>query len=118
MNLFQLGSFVLNSGRPADFKIESDALTDDDWKCLAYLLSKRVAPFGSVEGVPRGGLKLAGYLKEYATEGPVLIVDDVLTTGGSMDRVRAGRTANGAVVFARGVTPDWITPLFVMREER
>ena len=45
---------------------------------------------------------------------PLLIVDDVFTTGGSMERVRDGRVAQGAVVFARNQTTSWITTLFQM----
>ncbi len=116
-NLFRLGQFILNSGNKAEFKIEADALTNDDWECLAYLVSKMVVNFGFVEGVPRGGTKLAECLKRYITYGPLLIVDDVLTTGGSMDRHRNGRHALGAVVFDRSaVRPGWISSLFVMSQ--
>lgn len=76
-----------------------------------------VEPFGSVEGVPTGALQLAAELEAYQTEGPLLIVDDVYTTGGSMEKHRDGRECIGAVVFARNpVTQDWIKPLFTMAQ--
>jgi orotate phosphoribosyltransferase len=118
MNLFQKGQFTLNSGPTAHFKIECDALTNDDWECLAFLLFNRLPAFSSVEGVPTGGLKLAEAMKKYtSSEGPLLIVDDVLTTGGSMERFRGIRPAIGAVVFARAACDvmHWVTPLFVMK---
>jgi orotate phosphoribosyltransferase len=111
--LFRLGAFTLNSGRKSQFKIDCDFLTDDDWDALAWLIANRVPYFGSVEGVPRGGVKLASALLPYVTSGPALIVDDVLTSGGSMERRRAGRDCLGAVVFARGPVPPWVQALFV-----
>lgn len=117
MSLFKLGSVTLNSGQVAEFKIDCDALTGDDWNCIAFLLSKRLPRFGSVEGVPRGGMMLAEKLVQYITQGPLLIVDDVLTTGGSMERHRAGRDAIGAVLFARSIPDEWILPLFMITRE-
>lgn len=121
--LFQLGDFTLNSGIRSPVKIECDALTDDDIETCAFLLSRRVDPFDVVEGVPRGGLRLAEAMEQYAAE-PVpgregwaprlLIVDDVLTTGGSLDRWRKGRVAQGAVLFAYTQPDPWIVPLFTM----
>jgi hypothetical protein len=71
-------------------------------------------------------LRLAKALEPFASlKGPRLIVDDVLTTGGSMERARdkhrgqgpAGRPGIiGAVVFARGQCPHWIRCLFQMPE--
>jgi orotate phosphoribosyltransferase len=130
-NLFQLGKFVLNSGATSTWKLECDALTTDDWLCLAEMVREVVGPFSGVEGVPSGGLKLADCLKPYCATGkdpygsdwPHLIVDDVLTTGGSMERTaEAFRTSSlaenrglppyvGAVVFARGQCPSWVKPL-------
>lgn len=115
-NLFQTGAFILHSGLEASFKIDADALTDKDWATLARLITTRIPPFGQVEGVPSGGLQLAAELEIYKTEGPLLIVDDVLTTGGSMEEWRAGREAIGAVVFARSDCPNWIIPLFTLIE--
>lgn len=45
----------------------------------------------------------------------MLIVDDVYTTGGSLDGFRGDRNAIDAVVFARQEPLSWITPLFVKR---
>lgn len=67
--------------------------------------------------MPRGGLRLAEALKLYVTEGALLIVDDVLTTGASMEEFRNGREALGAVIFARGHCPSWVVPLFQMDAE-
>lgn len=114
--LFQLGDFTLHGGERAGWKIDCDALTPIDWQALAQMLADLLPPFGTVEGVPRGGCKLAAALREHASvdSGPLLIVDDVLTTGASLEAQRAGRHALGAVIFARGVCPAWVTPLFQM----
>lgn len=118
MNLFQLGTFTLASGKQSSFKIDCDALTDADVECVASLIAQRMPPFSAVEGVPRGGLRLAAAMEQYkSVEGRLLIVDDVLTSGGSMERHRAGRLAMGAVIFARGSSPFWVTSLFSMREQ-
>lgn len=113
MNLLQLGDFALASGRKSRFKIDCDALSDADIATAAAWLAELLPPFGWVEGVPRGGLRLAAALRFYASIGPLLVVDDVFTTGNSMERQRAGREAIGAVIFARGPCPPWVTPLFV-----
>jgi orotate phosphoribosyltransferase len=129
MGLFQLGDFTLNSGARSAWKLECDALTDDDWKCLAEMIRQMVGPFSSVEGVPRGGLKLAECLQPFVTPlaGYHLVVDDVLTTGRSMERLsnevcgrepggKFSRGIIGAVVFARGPCPLWVKPLFQLPE--
>jgi orotate phosphoribosyltransferase len=118
MGLFQMGSFVAASGTELPWKVECDALTDADWKWAALQIACN-GPFSSVEGVPTGGLRLASLLLPFAEthrqvepSGPLLIVDDVLTTGGSMERQRAGRDALGFVVFARGPLPPWVRALW------
>ena len=84
MNLFQRKFFISHAGLPLNWKIECDALTAEDWKGLArMIMDHETRSFGSVEGIPRGGLPLAVALTEYATEGPPMIVDDVYTTGAS-----------------------------------
>lgn len=113
MSLFTLGNFRSHSGEILQWKIECDALTLGDWDCAAVMIAELVDSFSSVEGVPRGGLKLANALKKYThTSGPLLIVDDVLTTGGCMAAHRNGREAIGAVLFARGYCPSWVIPVF------
>lgn len=116
-DLFRCGHFTLASGAASGFKIDCDALTDEDIECLAALIAERVPAFASVEGVPTGGLRLASALQQYAGGGGLLIVDDVWTTGASMRRQRGGRDAQGAVIFARAATDPWVTPLFAMCAE-
>lgn len=36
MDLFQKVDFISHSGKPLDWKLECDALTDKDWECIAY----------------------------------------------------------------------------------
>ena len=126
MSLFQSGNFTLHSGQQSDFKIDCDTLTDEDWETLAAIIAKR-REFREVIGVPQGGIPLARALEKYAQPSmigryglPILIVDDVLTTGASMEEVRLKRRDTqvdrfiGVVVFARGSCPNWITPIFQM----
>jgi hypothetical protein len=113
-SLFQWGSFMLSSGGSAEYKIECDALTDADVECLSHLLLQRLPSFGAVEGVPRGGLRIADYLQSFVTVGPLLIVDDVYTTGRSLLRHMGNRDAVCGVLFARTTPPPWVCAVFVM----
>ena len=112
MTLFKIGNFKAHSGAILPWKIDCDELTDEDWKCLALMTAEKLVNFGSVEGVPRGGIPFANALIPYITTGPLLIVDDVLTTGSSMEEYKAGREAIGVVVFSRGERPKWIQSIF------
>jgi orotate phosphoribosyltransferase len=115
-NLFQWGPVDLHSGRRANFKIDCDSLTDPDIQCIANIISDQLA-FGAVVGIPTGGNRIAAALVPKITEGPTLLVDDVLTTGGSMWEAKAkleeaGQTVVGRVIFARGPWPQWVQPVF------
>lgn len=113
MSLFQIGQFTLHSGQETYWLIDCSSLSNRDIEALAEMIA-RIGPFSRVEGVPRGGLRLASALQRYVTAGgPLLIVDDVLTTGASLEQHRAGRAAVGVVIFARGPCPKWVLPLFV-----
>lgn len=106
--------FKLSSGVQSRYKIDCDYLQDRDIQAIAIRFTEILPPFGFVEGVPQGGLRLQWELEAYETEDcpTLLIVDDVLTTGASMEKLRGGREAIGAVIFARGDwCPEWITPL-------
>lgn len=119
MNIFRKQKTTLNSGKESEFKIECDALTDEDLDCIAYLISNKVN-FRKVISVPSGGDRLAEKLNKYCQDDdslPALICDDVLTTGGSMNRKKEEideENVIGIVIFARDECPDWIEPLFIM----
>ena len=117
--LFRSGDFTLHSGQQATWKIDCDALTGADWDTLAEIAAKDcLGLYRWVEGVPTGGNRFAKALNRWAV-GPdsdiqtILIADDVLMTGASMETQRAGReNVIGVVAFARGPWPKWVTPLF------
>lgn len=123
MDLFIKKDWVMHSGEKSNFKIECDALTDEDLETIAHLIYSKFK-FFRVMGIPRGGTRLAEKLKNYVIEGEdkILIVDDVLTTGASMEQAKHAHHRNlidadritGVVVFARGKCPDWVHPIFDM----
>jgi orotate phosphoribosyltransferase len=115
--LFVRKDFVMHSGGSAFYKIECDALTDDDIETLAWIVAQK-GKFSKVVGVPNGGIRFALALQKYVSqEGPTLIVDDVLTTGFSMEEAKnkiGDPRAIGIVIFARKQPADWIRALFTM----
>lgn len=117
MSLFKKEDFIGHSGKKLQWKIECDALTNEDWKTLAFMISQKIQ-FNKVVGVPRGGLQLAKELEKYKDpeSKTILIVDDVLTTGGSMEDAKRGWQGNivGYVVFSRQKPTDWIKSIFTM----
>jgi hypothetical protein len=103
--------------------IDCGALTDEDLASLAAVYAGESIPFSKVMAIPNGGLRFGHALTPYATGNsrhPVLIVDDVYTTGRSMNEVlekvyQQHLQARGVVIFARSAPPDWIIPLFHSR---
>ena len=123
-DLFQSIDFKSHSGLSLNWKIECEALSDDEWNTISNMIMKSSPPFSKALGIPKGGVRLAALLNEHATgneKDPVCIVDDVLTTGESMEyfleqysRNRRPCVAIGWVVFARVSTPSWVRALFQM----
>ena len=126
MSLFELKDFKMHSGGIGKWKIECDNLTDADWDTVAYWISEKI-DFKFVRGIPTGGIKLQNALFKYRDPGSdvCLIVDDVLTTGKSMEDYKQildinrimGTGVNkivGIVLFARGECPSWVQPIFKM----
>ena len=114
--------FHWHSGEELNWKIECDALFPSEWKCIARMIMEyEKRPFQAAIGIPRGGVELGRWLNEYSTgnpDHPYLIVDDVLTTGGSMDEYKEehfdGKESFGWVVFARKQPQPWVKALFQM----
>jgi len=121
--LFKSVDFKSHSGLELKWKIECDALSDPEWFTISQMIMEISVPFKEAIGIPRGGTKLGNLLNQYGTgkrEDPVLLVDDVLTTGESMKQFKTKRSWRypsdyiGWVVFARTKTPKWVTALFQM----
>lgn len=124
-DLFQLSApRKLHSGSISYWKVECDALTDEELEWFAKAISVTVEPFGWVIGVPTGGDRIAEKLERYCTTGSktMLIVDDVLTTGNSMESFRKDVQEQypdvnivGATMFNRtGIYIDWIRSIWYM----
>ena len=124
MNIFQEVDFKSHSGLDLSWKIECDGVSKKEWQCLSeMIMDYQKRPFQAAIGIPRGGVMIGSYLNQYSTENPddpILIVDDVLTTGGSMEEFKRERMFRnptkyiGWVVFARGFPPQWCRALFQM----
>jgi len=125
IDLFQSIDFKSHSGLNLNWKIECEALSSSEWGTISNMIMKSSPPFSKALGIPKGGVRLAALLNEHATgneKDPVCIVDDVLTTGESMEHFLSQYSRNrdipftaiGWVVFARVQTPNWITALFQM----
>ena len=122
-HLFVEEDFIGHSGGQLHWKIECDAITSLEWKCIARMIMEyEKRPFQAAIGIPRGGVELGRWLNEYSTQNPddpYLICDDVLTTGGSFDEFVEENFKDkkyfGWCVFARNKPKqDWIQSLFQM----
>lgn len=120
--LFNTGEFPLHSGGWSSFKIDCDALTDADLAALAVQIAARFR-WRMVFGIPTGGERLAEALRPYTVPSldlPRLIVDDVYTTGASMEERRRSFLLHnpqppiGVVLFARDEPEDWVHAMFRM----
>ena len=118
MSLFQRREYEMESGGIADYHIDCDALTGQSLDTLAWLVASK-GSFSAVEAASTRGQRFRDALLEHRCDSGVrLIVDDVLTSGASMEaaRERLGwHDAQGVVLFARGPCPGWILPLFSMQ---
>lgn len=122
--LINKGQFILASKHFTNLKIDADALSSDDLVHAADLMRIMLPHhYGLVIGVPTGGLELARAFSRFShKQSPnILLVDDVWTTGGSMMRYAdtlkpSDGTVMGAVLFARGETPDWVKYLFRLND--
>ena len=81
----------------------------------------QIKPFSKAEGIPRGGVALGDALNKYATgdpDHPVLIADDVVTTGTSFNDYKKTLYPDEFVykwcIFARLTPTNGVNALFTM----
>ena len=114
MNLFIKEDFISHAGLPLTWKVECDALDENDYEALAKIVSEKMT-FRDVKGIPRGGIPFEKALKPYCSNNdndPLLICDDVYTTGTSIREVYEDG-ALGIVVFARNeIQDDWVKAIW------
>lgn len=121
--LFRWGDFKSSAGNRLRWKIDCDALTDEDIQCIAGIIAANT-DYGIVVSVPTGGDRLEKALPQYTKpDAPynTLIVDDVLTTGTQMEAAKKKLSEwtleddiIGWVIFARTEPPDWINAIFTL----
>jgi hypoxanthine phosphoribosyltransferase len=77
--------------------------------------------FYAVHGIPTGAVRIERALNKYCNPNSsyLLIVDDVLTTGNSMEEAKLRFETDynqenilGVVLFARVKPPEWVYPIF------
>lgn len=121
-DLFQKINFISHAGLPLTWKIECDAISPDEWVALAHIIREfEPRNWRAAVGIPRGGVALGKALDKYGTQNiddPVLVVDDVYTTGKSFRDYVAENYPNEEVlqwcVFARKPTENAVNALFTM----
>lgn len=122
--LFQSGDFTVVHDRPLTWKIECDAISQDEWAGLAAIAAEVIdlGSFSTVLGVPRGGLPWAEALRPYCTGAGdrILVAEDVWMTGVSINKFVQDQgypefAWAGLVAFARvPITQHNVTALFTM----
>jgi orotate phosphoribosyltransferase len=112
MTLFVTGFFRSHSGLLLNEKIECSVLDTGDLHCLASIIYRHAPRWSHAVGVPRGGIALATVLNmRYATsrpqpDAPVLVIDDVFTTGKSLlEAMSTYPNSIGFVIFDRSGKP-------------
>lgn len=116
--MIEFGWFKSHSGLQLPWKVDCDSFNNSDWENIGKIIRWKFA-FSEVIGIPTGGTKLAAVLASYCEPNyPTLLVDDVLTTGKSMESFRktSPNPTIGVVIFARGICPNWIWPVFTVNE--
>lgn len=122
IDLFQKIDFISHAGLPLTWKLECDAISKDEWIALAHIIREyEKQDWHKAVGIPRGGVPLGEALNKYSTgdpKDPVLVVDDVYTTGKSFkDYVKENYPNDNVIqwaVFARKPTEDGVKALFTM----
>ena len=125
MDLFQEYNYVGHAGGNFTWKIECDALTVKEWQVLANLiLHYEKRPFRIAVGIPTGAVELGNLLNQHATgepHHPVLVVDDVYTTGTSFKEFKEANYKDEHIIqwvcFARKPTTHDVNALFTMPAE-
>ena len=122
IDLFQKINFISHAGLPLTWKIECDAISPEEWIVLAHIIREfEPRNWRAAVGIPRGGVALGEALNKYGTQNiddPVLVVDDVYTTGKSFrDYVTENYPDEEVLqwcVFARKPTEFGVKALFTM----
>lgn len=121
--MFKWKSFKSHAGKSLKWKIECDNLSEEDIECLAKLIYTKYS-YECISHPPTNSANVIDLInklerhKSFNADYDYLIVDDVLTTGKSMNDIYEhlhtdyGYKIKGVVIFARSECPGWITPIF------
>jgi len=128
--MFKNGEFTSHAGKKLSWKIECDSLDRNDITTICELIASKFAFKEAYCPVTNSHFvnDMTRFLNHYhATKNcsQILIVDDVLTTGKSMEERRQNLIRQnvlyshikGVVLFSRGECPRWITPIFTLNKK-
>ena len=125
--MFKWQPFKSHAGKRLSWKIECDDLTQEDIDCLADLICMTHS-YRNVEHPPTKSANLINLVRKLSLHKTpdgnydYLIIDDVLTTGKSMEDIyihlveNHGKRIRGIVIFARSDCPHWIEPIFQLNK--
>jgi len=124
-DLFEAGEFISHAKLKLNWKIECDAIRPKEWHVLAQIIKEfEPQPWRKAVGIPRGGISLGNALDKYSTNNPndpILIADDVYTTGTSFKEFIKEFYPDVATiqwcVFARKPTEGRVKALFTMPDK-
>lgn len=127
MSLFEFHptGFITHSGKVSNFKIECDALSNNDIETMLRWADEigLIPSYKRVIGIPTGGERIAAILEDHVKPPDnqseiTLVVDDVMTTGKSMTKhLHRHKNSRGFVLFSRRSPIMNVAPLFSLYPE-
>lgn len=123
-SLIESGKFTLSSGQETAWRFNEEGLSDETLDALAKIVCRTwiVGLADQIVPAEHGGIRFANALRykhakiENGRKQHTLVVDDVFTSGRSMERERLKyeEPVIGLVILERKPSPTWVYPIFTV----